>query len=53
MLDSKRYYSVFPDENPQRLRGLLDALDKLEKEFRLHIEQFRIETDKSAGIDKP
>ncbi len=44
MLDGKRYYAAFPDENPEirpPMHGLLDALKKLEKEFRQHIEQFR------------
>ena len=45
MLDDKRYYSAFPDENPAiRLRGLLDALERLEKEFRQKIEHFRVKT---------
>jgi hypothetical protein len=47
MLDGKRYYALFPDENPemrQRMKRLFDALQKLEKEFRRHFEHFRGET---------
>jgi hypothetical protein len=38
MLDGKRYYAAFPDEDPSRrnLSGLLNALEKLEVEFRKH-----------------
>jgi hypothetical protein len=56
MLDGKRYYAVFPDENPeirQRMRTLFDLLKKLEKEFRRHIEQFRVETPCPDGGNKP
>jgi hypothetical protein len=52
MLNGNRYYAVFPDENPQlqlRMRALLDALEKLEKEFRQHIEQFRLEAEQLDG----
>jgi hypothetical protein len=38
MLDGKRYYAAFPDEDP-KIRypsALLDALQKLEVEFRKH-----------------
>jgi hypothetical protein len=31
------------------MRGLLDALEKLENEFRHQIEQFRVETAKLNG----
>jgi len=43
MLDGKRYYQAFPDENPERpsVRAVLDALQKLEAQFRKHITQFR------------
>jgi hypothetical protein len=42
MLDGERYYATFPDEKPEeRLRGLLDALTKLQEEFRKHIEAFK------------
>jgi hypothetical protein len=43
MLDGKRYYRAFPDENPERpsVRAVLDALQKLEAQFRKHITQFR------------
>jgi hypothetical protein len=35
MLDGKRYYGAFPDENPERpsVRAVLDALQKLEAQF--------------------
>jgi hypothetical protein len=38
MLDGKRYYATFPDEDPNNgyLSGLLNALQKLEVEFRKH-----------------
>jgi hypothetical protein len=44
MLDGKRYYRAFPDENPERpsVRAVLDALQKLEAQFRKHITQFRL-----------
>ena len=43
MLDGKRYYRAFPDENPERpsVRAVLDALQKLEAQFPKHITQFR------------
>ena len=43
MLDGKRYYRAFPDENPERPnpRALLDALEELQAQFRKHIKQFR------------
>jgi len=43
MLDGKRYYGAFPDENPERpsVRAVLDALQKLEAQFCKHITQFR------------
>jgi hypothetical protein len=39
VLDGKRYYAAFPDQNPERpdARAVLDALEKLEAQFR---EQF-------------
>ena len=52
MLDGKRYYAVFPDEHPeirQRMRTLSNLLKKLDKEFRPHIEQFRVETTPVDG----
>jgi hypothetical protein len=55
MLDGERYFAAFPDENPVmrlRMRGLLDALEKLEKEFRQHIEQFRMEITEPEEDDK-
>ena len=47
MLDGKRYYAVFPDEDPEmrpRITAVLDALGKLQKAFRQHIEQFQVAT---------
>jgi hypothetical protein len=43
MLDGKRYYRAFPDENPERSRvsAVLDALQELETQFRKHITQYR------------
>jgi hypothetical protein len=38
MLDGKRYYAAFPDENPEKpsLRALLHALERLEAQFCKH-----------------
>ena len=38
MLDGKRYYAAFPDEDPDKRypSALLNALEKLEVEFRKH-----------------
>jgi hypothetical protein len=44
MLDGKRYYAAFPDEDPElqpRVRAVLDALGKLNKAFRQHFEAFQ------------
>jgi hypothetical protein len=44
MLDGKRYYAVFPDENPElrpRLRAVLDALADVNNAFRQHLEAFQ------------
>jgi hypothetical protein len=44
MLDGKRYYAVFPDEDPvlrPRIRAVLDALGNLDKALRQHLEAFR------------
>ncbi len=51
MLDGKRYYRTFPDEEAARPKmlvshELLEALAALEKEFREQIEQFR----RGAGL---
>jgi hypothetical protein len=46
---------AFPDEKPElrlRLRGLLNTLTSLEKEFRQQIEQFRAEMSDPEGRDK-
>jgi hypothetical protein len=47
MLDEKRYYAVFPEENMKasfRLRALIEALEKLEREFAKHIARSRRKT---------
>ena len=44
MLDGKRYYAMFPDEDPAlrpRIRAVLDALRNLDKAFRQHLEAFQ------------
>jgi hypothetical protein len=44
MLDGKRYYAAFPDEDAElrpRMRAVLDALGKLDKAFRQHFEAFQ------------
>jgi hypothetical protein len=57
MFDGKRYYAIFPDENPEirlRMRNFFDLLKKLEKEFWQPSEQFRVETpypDAAANLD--
>jgi hypothetical protein len=50
MLDGKRYYAAFPDENPERPipRALLNALEKLEAQFRKHIKEFRVSAARAA-----
>jgi hypothetical protein len=56
MLDGKRYYAVFPDENPEirlRMRNLFHLLKKLEKEFPQPRKQFRIETPYPDGGNEP
>ena len=52
MFDGKRYYAVFPDENPEirlRMRNLFDLLKKLDKQFRQPSERFRVETPYPDG----
>jgi hypothetical protein len=51
MLDGKRYYAAFPDENPERPipRALLNALEKLEAQFRKHIKEFRASAARSSA----
>jgi hypothetical protein len=53
MLDGKRYYAAFPDGNPERPtpRALLNALEKLEAQFRKHIKEFRVKSARSARDD--
>ena len=44
MLDGKRYYAMFPDEDPElrpQIRAVLDALGNLDKAFRQHLEAFQ------------
>jgi hypothetical protein len=44
MLDGKRYYTAFPDEDPElrpRLTAVLDALANVNKAFRQHFEALR------------
>jgi hypothetical protein len=61
MLDGKRYYGAFPEEDaalPATLvsHELLDALAALEREFRQQIEQFRrdaLQPNEPAGSDNP
>ena len=50
MLDGKRYYAAFPDENPERPipHALLNALKKLEAQFRKHIKKFRVKADETG-----
>jgi len=46
MLDGKRYYAVFPDEDPElrpRITAVLHALGNVEKAFRKHVESFHAE----------
>ena len=56
MLDGKRYYADFPDEDPElrsRITAVLQALGKVEKAFRKHAEAFRAEELKSATTIAP
>jgi hypothetical protein len=56
MFDGKRYYAVFPDENPEirlRMRNLFDLLKKLDKQFRQPSERFRVETPYPDGGSEP
>ena len=46
MLDGKRYYADFPDENPEirlRMQTLSDLLKKLGKDLRPAVEHFCVE----------
>lgn len=52
MLDGKRYYAAFPDEDPElrpRITAVLHALAKVEKAIRKHVEQFQPEVPKSEN----
>jgi hypothetical protein len=53
MLDGKRYYAVFPDEDPKlqpRIRAVLEALGNLDKAFRKHLEAFQPKNlDRDSG----
>ena len=56
MLDGKRYYAAFPDEDPMlrlRITAVLQALGKVEKAFRKHAEVFQAEEPKSATTIAP
>jgi hypothetical protein len=56
MLDGKRYFADFPDEDPElrpRIAAVLQALGKVEKVFRKHAEVFRAEELKSATTIAP
>ena len=58
MLDGKRYFSEFPDEDPDReqallhTRRLLQTLRALEKELRPHIPR-PVETSADADDSQP
>jgi hypothetical protein len=55
MLDGKRYFAAFPDENPeirQRTQTLCDLLKKLDKEFRLHIERLTQADGNKRGLQE-
>ena len=56
MLDGKRYYAAFPNEDPElqpRITAVLQALGKVEKAFRKHAEVFQGEELKSATTIAP
>ena len=56
MLDGKRYYAAFPDEDPKlrlRITAVLQALGKVEKAFRKLAEVFQAEELKSATTITP
>ena len=56
MLDGKRYYAAFPDEDPglrPRITAVLRALGKVEKAFRKHAEAFQTDKLKSATTIAP
>ena len=56
MLDGKRYYAMFPDEDPERrprIRAVLDALGNLDKAFRKHFEAFQPKNlDRHSGVSR-
>jgi hypothetical protein len=57
MLDGKRYYASFPDENPEKpkIRALIHALERLEaqfrKHFKFHVRQSEPRTKKRRAIN--
>ena len=56
MLDGKRYYAVFPDEDPElrpRIRAVLDALGNLDKVFRQHFEAFQPKESRPGPRGQP
>ncbi len=56
MLDGKRYYAVFSDEDPElqpRIRPVLDALGNLDKAFRQHLKVFQPDSlDRDRGVSR-
>ena len=51
MLDGKRYYLAFPDEDAElrpRIEAVLDALRKLDKAFREHSKTFQASLHRRA-----
>ena len=56
MLDGKRYYAAFPDEDPECDRGswlFSKRWEKVEKAFRKHAEAFQADEVKSATTSAP
>ena len=55
MLDGKRYYADFPDEDPElrpRITAVLQALGEVEKVFRKHAEVYRAEKAQKRDDDR-
>ncbi len=55
MLDGKRYYATFPDENPERpnTRAVLDALEQLEAQFRKQFGNSLFSTHQDKNLNTP
>jgi len=54
MLDGKRYYTAFPDEDSEvrvRMQNLFDKIAELDRELRRNIEELRDETPRSEGTN--